>query len=220
MTGEQVQDTFDWMNDEAVTAEGIKFDLTERYTFELIFDKVSLHSLKRGDGTYVTRKDGSISKMYTVPFAETQTNVQFKIEDFHNEDKNGKTVIYKDSTLWKLAEKLGYNPVLGGGFKLSDFLKPGLRITAMLVELPPNPKGKVYNTIDVDSILVDTEGGAAEPTEKIPDAVIKEVTALAKGCKKISDLTAKINKMGAKDASKFALLQPAMQLVEQGAIKF
>ena len=39
-------------------------------------------------------------------------------------------------------------------------------------------------------------------------------------CKKFSELSGKINKLGAKDPKKFKLLEPAMNLNQQGKLKF
>ena len=83
-------------------------------------------------------------------------------------------------------------------------------ITAHVKELPPNADGKVYNTIDISTIQCDGVADTQqEIPEEIPAVIVAEIKALAKGCKKQSELTSKINK-----AKKFALLTFAMQLVE------
>lgn len=209
-----MQEVFNWVEQEATILEGIKFDPDVTYDLELDYDKISWHTVKRRDGSFVLRKDKSPSRILEIPFVVLETEVQLSIKDWYNLGKDGKPMVFKDSIIWKLAEKLGYDPSVGKSMLPSDFLKRGLKIKAKIMELPPNEQGRVYNAIDIDTIQSE---GVEQQTipEKIPDAVVAEIKALAKGCKKQSDLMSKINK-----AKKFELLQPAMLLIEQGQIKF
>jgi hypothetical protein len=100
-----------------------------------------------------------------------------------------------------------------------------MEIEAKLVPITSKDKdGKERTFNNLDQATVRLVGDAPDSQAQIPDMpssdIIKELQALAKGCKRLSDLTAKINKLGAKDPAKFQLLQPAMQLAEQGVIKF
>lgn len=214
MTDEAPQQVFDWAGQEATILEGIKFDPDVTYELELDYDKISWHTVKRKDGSLVLRKDKSPSRILEIPFVVLETEVQLSVKDWYNLGKDGKPMVFKDSVIWKLADKLGYNPSIGKSLLPSDFLTRGLKIKAKIMELPPNEQGRVYNAIDLDTIQSE---GVEQQTipEKIPDAVAAEIKALAKGCKKQSDLMSKINK-----SKKFDLLQPAMLLIEQGTIKF
>ena len=46
----ETQEQFDWMQDSAKCVEGLKFDLDKDYTFDLVFEEISKHPMKRGSG--------------------------------------------------------------------------------------------------------------------------------------------------------------------------
>lgn len=220
---ETQQQQFDWEGETAKCVEGLKFDLDQDYTFELVFEGVSLHNLVRKDGEVITYKKGEKMgqpvKMFTFPFKEVESNVEFKLDYFHNDSYrvNPQNPELEDDIV-KLSRKLGYDPVLGGNFRVKDFIKPGVTFTARLKELPPSKDNKVYKTIDLDTISL----GESAPHEKqakvddIPAGKQKEILALAKGCKKFNELVSKINKSGKVDE----LLDAAMRLKENGTLTF
>jgi hypothetical protein len=212
------QKQFDWLNEKSKCVEGIKLPVGEDRKFELVHEEVSLHNLVRADGTTVTNKQGVESRMWTIPFRDVEANVKIKLDYFWNEKERVNPANPElESEIVKLSRKLGYEPVVDGDFAPSDFLKPGMTIIAQLKEQPPNKNGRVYNTIDIDTVRLD---GAGE-TEKqdvlddVSDETAKEILAIGKGCKKFSELTTKINK-----AKKYELLQGAMVLNEKGKLKF
>jgi hypothetical protein len=209
------QQTFDWTKEKSECVEGLKLDPEEEYTFTL--DDVSLHNLVRKDGTVVTRKDGTESRMYSLKWAMADTSITLKMDFFKNEkERVNPEHPENESEFVKLSRKLGYKPVIGGAFAPSDFLQLGMTIKAHVKELPPNPDGKVYNAINIDTITCDgTPDTQAQIPDAIPDDIQKEILTMAKGCKKQSDLSGKINK-----AKKYNLLQPMMQMVDQGILKF
>lgn len=221
------QETFNWMEESSNVVEGLKFDTDVDYTFAL--DSVDPSIVKRKDGSVVLRKDGTPSKKLALKWAERTTKVGFRMDVWVNDNERVNPANPElESDNVKLSRKLGYSPVLGGRFAFGDFLKVGMEIEARLIPVTSKDKeGKerTFNNIDVSTIrLVGDSGDSRDTQAQIPDApspeVVKELLALAKGCKKISDLNAKISKLGAKDPSKFQLISVAMQLVEQGIIKF
>lgn len=218
------QETFNWMTESADVVEGLKFDTDVDYTFRL--DSIDPLIVKRKDGSTVLRNDGTPSKKLTLKWVELSTKVGFKMDLWVNDRERvnpSNPEIESDNV--KLSRKLGYSPVLGGKFSFGDFLKVGMEIEAKLVPVTSKDKeGKERTFNNLDQASVRLVGDAPDSQAQIPDMpssdIIKELQALAKGCKRLSDLTAKINKLGAKDPAKFQLLQPAMQLAEQGVIKF
>lgn len=218
------QETFNWMNESADVVEGLKFDTDVDYTFRL--DSVDPTIVKRKDGSTVLRNDGTPSKKLALKWVELSTKVGFKMDLWVNDrERVNPTNPEIESDNVKLSRKLGYSPILGGKFSFGDFLKVGMEIEAKLVPVvSKDAKGneRTFNNIDQSSVRL--VGDAPDTQTQIPDMpssdIVKELQTLAKGCKRLSDLTAKINKLGAKDPAKFQLLQPAMQLAEQGVIKF
>ena len=218
------QETFNWMNESADVVEGLKFDTDVDYTFRL--DSVDPTIVKRKDGSTVLRNDGTPSKKLALKWVELSTKVGFKMDLWVNDrERVNPTNPEIESDNVKLSRKLGYSPILGGKFSFGDFLKVGMEIEAKLVPVvSKDAKGneRTFNNIDQSSVRL--VGDAPDTLTQIPDMpssdIVKELQTLAKGCKRLSDLTAKINKLGAKDPAKFQLLQPAMQLAEQGVIKF
>lgn len=218
------QQQFDWQKETAKCVEGLKFDLENEYQFEIVFENVSLHDIvkKNEDGTSTTvvykkgEKAGQPIKMYTIPFRELNSNVEFKLEFFHNDSYrvNPANPELEDEIV-QLSRKLGYNPVLDGNFSIRDFIKPGIAFTAKLKELPPSKNGKVYKTIDISTINA-SESGSTEKQAELSEGVVEEVMEMKKGCKRFADLVSKINKAGKNDE----LLDVAMNLKEQGKIKF
>src|SRR5512138_1906900 len=225
------QQQFDWTKDSAECVEGIKFDLDNTYSF--ILDEFTKHDMRRKDGSTVTYKSGEKQGkpvlMYTALWKEEQTKVKFKLDYFvQDQYRVNENAPETEDDFVKLSRKLGYKPILGGRFSPNDFIHLGTKISAKLMVQPQSDADKAagkkaYNTIDVDSIILEGEVGGdsqQEIPDEIPADVEKEIVALAKGCKKFSDLAGKINKMGAKDAAKFDLLEPAMKLNQVGKIKF
>lgn len=218
------QETFNWMNETADVVEGLKFDNDVDYTFRL--ESVDPTIVKRKDGSVVLRNDGTPSKKLTLKWVELQSKVNFKMDLWVNQrERVNPENIELESDNVKLSRKLGYNPILGGKFSFTDFLKIGMEIEARLIPVTSKDKDgreRTFNNIDVSTVRL--LGAAPDTQANIPEAVpqdiVKELVALSKGCKRLSDLTSKINKLGAKDPSKFQLLSPAMQLAEQGVIKF
>lgn len=219
----EVQEQFDWTKETAKCVEGLKFDTEQDYTFELVFEDVSLHTLKRKDGTFVMYQKGDKAgqpvRMYTFPFREVESDVSFKLDFFHNEQyRVNPTNPELEDDIVKLSRKFGYSPVLNGNFSPADFIKPGIVFTARLKELPAKEGQKPYKTIDISTIQLgennagDTQSKVSEPS----DAEQKEILALAKGCKKFSELVAKINKTTKKDE----YLDAAMRMKETGKLKF
>lgn len=220
----ETQDTFNWMEESADVVEGLKFDTEIDYTFRL--DSVEPSIVKRKDGSVVLRNDGTPSKKLSLKWVELTSKVGFKMDLWVNDRERVNPANPEiESENVKLSRRLGYNPVLGGKFAFPDFLKVGMEIEAKLIPVTSkDAKGveRTFNNIDMNTVRL--VGDAPDEQTQIPAGpspeVVKEIQALAKGCKKISDLTGKINKLAAKDPSKFQLLQPAMQLAEQGVIKF
>jgi hypothetical protein len=230
MSGEDTQEQFDWMEESAKCVEGLKFDLDQRYTFDLIFEEVSLHPLKRKDGTVITYQKGERAgqpvRMFTIPFKEIASNVTFKLDFFANENYrvNPENPELEDEIV-KFSRKLGYNPVLDGNFALKDFITPGIRITAMLKEqeLTEDQKKagkKAYNQINIDTIELDGEGGGEiggqQNIEDVPEDVQKKVQDAVKAskAKKFQELSAYLSK-----TKKFDLIEPALRMKEQGLLK-
>ena len=227
---EDTQDQFDWMEESAKCVEGLKFDLDQRYVFELIFGEVSLHLLKRKDGTVITYQKGDRAgqpiKMYTFPFKEANSNVTFKLDFFANESYrvNPENPELEDEIV-RFSRKLGYSPVLDGNFAPKDFITPGLKFTAMLKEqeLTEDQKKagkKAYNQIDIDTIELDGEAGSSsggqQQLEDVPEDVQKKVQDAVKAskAKKFQELSAYLSKN-----KKFDLIEPALLMKEQGLIK-
>jgi hypothetical protein len=218
------QETFNWMDESADVVEGLKFDTDIDYTFRL--DQVDPVIVKRKDGSVVLRNDGTPSKKLALKWVELTSKVGFKMDLWVNDRERVNPANPEiESENVKLSRRLGYNPILGGKFSFPDFLKIGMQIEGRLIPVTSKDKegkDRTFNNIDINTVRV--VGSAPDEQSQIPNApsgeVVKELQALAKGCKKLSDLTGKINKLGAKDPSKFQLLQPAMQLAEQGVIKF
>lgn len=237
------QQQFDWQKETAKCVEGLKFDLDEEYPFELVWENVSLHNIVKknddGSSTEIVYKKGAKAgqpiKMYTFPFKELNSNVEFKLEFFHNDSYrvNPANPELEDDIV-KLSRKLGYNPVLDGNFSIADFIKPGLSFTAKLCYQKPTkanevlnevkgvietPDGKeirkAYKTIDISTINA-SESGSTEKQAELSEDAVEEVMEMKKGCKKFSELVSKINKAGKSDE----LLDVAMRMKEQGKIKF
>jgi hypothetical protein len=234
MSEAPTQKQFDWSKDSAECVEGLKFDLDTMYEF--ILDNFSKHNLVKKDGSIVKYKkgdrEGQEMLMYTAGFKELQTNVIFKLDFFVQDTyRVNENAPETEDDFVKFSRKLGYAPVLGGRFSPSDFIHLGAKIAAKLKEQAQNDADKAagkkpYNTIDISTIVLDGEGGAdsqQEIPEEIPEEIVKEIQDLinaAPKSKKFSDLAGKINKLGAKDKSKFELLEPAMQLNQSGRLKF
>lgn len=218
------QETFNWMDESADVVEGLKFDTDIDYEFRL--DLVDPLIVKRKDGSVVLRNDGTPSKKLALKWVELTSKVGFKMDLWVNDKERVNPANPEiESENVKLSRRLGYSPVLGGRFAFPDFLKVGMQIEAKLIPVESKDKdGKVRTFNNIDMTTVRLVGSSGDSQQQIPDApssdVVKELQALAKGCKKLSDLTGKINKLGAKDPAKFQLLQPAMQMAEQGIIKF
>jgi len=150
----------------------------------------------------------------------------------------------------KFSRKLGYAPILGtkeepGRFAPADFIHLGIKISANLkyqvptstnekldeatgqiTDLSGNVLRKAYTQIDVDTIVLDGDN-ATDSQESLPEEIsddvkkeLQDLISAAPKCKKFADLMAKINKAGAKDKSKFELIGPAMQLNQNGQLKF
>lgn len=228
------QQTFDWSNDSAECVEGLKFDLGVPYAFTL--DNFTKHNLVRKNGEVVCYKtgdrEGQPIMMYTAHWKMVDVNVTFKL-DFFVQDKYrvNENAPETEDEFVKFSRKLGYNPVLNGKFSPSDFIHLGMKISAELKEQAQSDSDKAagkkaYNTIDIDTILLDGESSTdsqQEIKEEITEEVVKEINAIintAPKCKKFNELTARISKLGAKDKSKFDLLEPAMTLNSQGRLKF
>ena len=217
------QQQFDWQKETAKCVEGLKFDTEQDYNFELQFEAVSLHTMTRKDGTEVVYKKGDKAglpvKMYTFPFLEMESGIVFKLDYFHNEKyKVNPANPELEDEIVRFSRKLGYNPVLEGNFSVGDFIKPGIAFTAKLKELPVKEGQKSYKTIDIDTIEM-SGASASETQSKITEpssAEQTEILALAKGCKKFSELVAKINKTAKKDE----YLDAAMRMKETGKLKF
>lgn len=230
------QTQFDWSQDSAECVEGLKFDLDTRYGF--ILDNFTKHDMTRKDGSKVLykkgEKEGQPVLMYTAGFKEVQTKVLFKLDFFVQETyRVNENAPETEDDFVRFSRKLGYNPVLGGRFSPADFIKIGMAITAKLKEQDQTEEQKkankkAYNTIDVDTIELDEGGSVAGAGQQdlpadVPEETIQELQALintAPKCKKFADLAGKINKLGAKDKSKFDLLEPAMQANQAGRLKF
>jgi hypothetical protein len=212
----ELQKTFDWMQESAEVTEGIKIDEEQDYQLTLaeINPKV------------VTTKKGDERKVLSLIWEQEDLHLKFKMDVWVNDrERVNPTNPELESANVVLARKLGYNPVLGGKFSFSDFLRLGMQITARLpaeeFSRKDGTKGKMHQINPQSIVLL---GGTGEHQGKLPDApskeVMDEIKALGKGCKTMKDLTGKINKAGAKDPSKFQLLQVVMSLNEQGALKF
>ena len=240
MTPDPIQEQFDWTQESAKCVEGLKFDLDQDYNFELVYEDVALHALKTKEGEILLYKKGDRKgqplKMFTFPFKEVNTNVEFKLEFFQNDSYrvNPENPKLEDDIV-RFSRKLGYQPVLDGTFSPADFIKPGIAIKARLCFQKPTKAGEVlneasgtidnasgtelrkaYKTIDIDTIVLEGESGASEAQEKIEpiaDADKKAVQDMAKGCKKFSELTTKINK-----SKKYDLLGVAMRMKESKEI--
>lgn len=229
------QQQFDWSNDSAECVEGLKFDLDTTYDF--ILDNFTKHDMVRKDGTKVLYKKGdkvgTPVLQYTAHWKETKTNVIFKTDFFANDSyRVNENAPETEDDFVRFSRKLGYNPILGGRFNPADFIKIGMSISAKLkaqdqTEEQKKAGKKPYNTIDIDTIVLGEGGSAGDaqqdlPTE-VPEETIKELQKLidaAPKAKKFADLAGKINKLGAKDKSKFDLLEPAMQANQAGKLKF
>lgn len=240
------QQQFDWSNDSQECVEGLKFDHETEYEFTLA--NFTKHNLVNKEKEIITFKkgdrEGQPILMYTFEWKEGQTNVVFKddyfVQDSYRVNENSPEL---EDPLVKVSRKLGYNPVLGGRFSVGDFVHVGTKIRAKLMYRKPTKSGetldeargviigaggkesKAFDTIDVSTIVLDGESVPEQQTieDEIPPEVVKEIQGLvnaAPKCKKFSDLAAKINKLGAKDAAKFQLLAPAMSLNQQGKLKF
>ena len=212
------QKQFDWMNEKSKCVEGIKLPVGEDRKFELVFEEVTLHNLVRKDGTAVLNKQGEESRMWTIPFRDVEANVKLKLDYFYNEKERINPANPElESEIVKLSRRLGYEPVLDGDFSPSDFLKPGMTVVAQLKELPPNKDGRIYNTIDIETVRLEDggEAGGQEALDTVSDADEKVVMEIGKGCKKFSELITKINK-----AKKYDLIQSAMVLNEKEKLKF
>ena len=229
------QQQFDWTTDSAECVEGLKFDLDARYGF--ILDNFTKHDMTRKDGSRVLYKkgdrEGQPVLMYTAAFKEEQTNVIFKSDFFVQETyRVNENAPETEDDFVRFSRKLGYNPLLGGKFSPADFIKIGMRITAKLKEQPltdeqKKANKKAYNEIDIDTISLEEGGEAGGGQQDLPaevsDEIVKELQALinaAPKAKKFADLAGKINKQGAKDKTKFDLLEPAMQANASGKLKF
>ena len=217
------QQQFDWQKETAKCVEGLKFDLEQDYTFELQFDGVSLHTMTRKDGTEVVFKKGERAgmpvKMYTFPFLEKESEIVFKLDFFHGDRyKVNPANPELEDEIVLFSRKLGYNPVVDGNFSIGDFINPGITFTAKLKELPAKEGAKAYKTIDIATIEVVGSGpsGSQSKVSEPSDAEQREILALAKGCKKFSELVSRINKTAKKDE----YLDAAMRMKETGKLKF
>jgi hypothetical protein len=234
------QQQFDWQKETAKCVEGLKFDTEQDYKFELVSEEVSLHTIGKEAPVLFKKgpKAGTPVKMYTFPFREVESNVMFKLEFFHNDSyKINPTNPELEDDLVRLSRKVGYNPVLDGNFTVADFVKPGLAFTAKLCFQKPTKAGqkvdeargvvvnaageevgKAYKTIDIDTIVMSDGSSSGQGTlpEPINADDEKAVLALAKGCKKFSELVSKINKEKRKDE----LLDVSMRMKEKGTLKF
>lgn len=219
---EEKQTQFDWMKESSQCIEGLKLPVGEDRVFELVFEEVALKALVRKDGSFVTKKDGTPSKIWEVPFKDVESNVKFRNFDnpfWYNENERINPANPElESDFVKLSRKLGYEPVLDGRFAPVDFLRPGLRIIAQLKELPPNKDGKVYLAIDIDTIKLE-DSGSSETQKEIEDdidpAQKNEIMTYAKGAKKFADVVKAINAK-----KKHDLLPVAMRMNEEGQFKF
>lgn len=198
MTGEQQQ--FDWHKESSKCVEGLRLAVGEDLEFELDYDNVELKAATKKDGTVVTRKDGTVSKVWRIPFIEVQSKLSKRLDFWANENMrvNQNTPEVEDEFV-KFSRRLGYNPQLGGDFVPEDFLKRGTRIIAKLKERPDatNPEKK-YTEIDVTTIRLADGSGASDSQTPLADdsELISEVLTMAEDSKlkKFSDLVAKINK--------------------------
>lgn len=242
------QQQFDWMKEVSTCVEGLKLDLETEYHFELaksVPDSVSLHTIgKPGEPPLLFKegqKAGQPIKMYTILFRETGLNLEFKMDFFHNESYriNPGNPELEDEIV-KFSRKVGYNPSLGGDFRVSDFIREGLSFTAKLKELAPkgtyfNESGvllskkdntavdrstvKIYKGIDINTIKLDAsvkpisnQTGITKPS----DEIVKKIQELAKTCKKFPELVKKINAEDDADV----LLDAAMMMKSNGELKF
>jgi len=229
-----VQQTFDWTQDSAECIEGLKFDLETQYDF--VLDNFTKHNLTRKDGSRVvypekSKKAGQEILMYTFFWTEQQSNIVFK-QDFFVQDQyrvNERAPETEDE-LVQMSRKLGYKPVLGGRFAVGDFVHLDTKIAAKLklkalTDAEKAAGKKAFNTIDIATIVLDGES-VSDSQQNLADIdtdALEELNKLIKekpACKKFSDLTAKINKLGAKDSEKFKLLEPAMLAKDAGLLKF
>ena len=229
-----VQQTFDWTQDSAECIEGLKFDLETQYDF--VLDNFTKHNLTRKDGSRVVysekaKKAGQEILMYTFFWKEQQSNIVFK-QDFFVQDQYrvNEHAPETEDELVQMSRKLGYNPVLGGRFAVGDFVHLGTKIAAKLklkalTDAEKAAGKKAFNTIDISTIVLDGES-ASDSQQNLADIdadALEELNKLIKekpACKKFSDLTAKINKLGAKDSEKFKLLEPAMLAKDAGLLNF
>lgn len=235
MAEEITQQQFDWAKDSADLVEGLKFDIGVDYAF--VLDEFSKHDMrKKGSTTPILYKKGDRAGqpvlMYTATFKEQETSVKFKLDFFVQERyRVNEAAPETEDDFVAFSRKLGYNPVLGGHFSPADFIHLGTQITAQLKEQPQTDADKAagkkpYNMIDVKTIVLGEDGGSgssADAPSEISDDVISELQKMidtAPKCKKFADLAGKINKLAAKDKSKFELLEPAMRANDQHKLKF
>jgi len=230
----ETQEQFDWMQDSAKCVEGLKFDLDKDYTFDLVFEEISKHPMKRGTGDDAEvivykkgEKKGQPVMMYTIPFKERESGVAFKVDFFANDSYrvNPENPELEDAIV-KFSRKLGYSPVLDGDFSLADFLKPGIAITARLKEREltddQKKKGKkAYNEIDIDTIVLEGEsagesGSTQESIEEVSKEDQEKVQKYLKEskAKKLGELTTYLSKK-----KEFKLVEAAIRMKEQGLIK-
>jgi hypothetical protein len=228
------QQTFDWTQDSAECIEGLKFDLETQYDF--VLDNFTKHNLVRKDGSKVVYKDsakkaGQDVLMYTFAWKELSSKVIFKQDFFVQEQyRVNENAPDTEDEIVSLSRKLGYSPVLGGRFALSDFVHLGTKISAKLKVQPQTDADKAagkkaYNTLDISTIVVDGES-VPDSQQNLEDSVdgntIEELNKIIKEkpvSKKFSELTAKISKLVAKggDAS---LFEAAMVANQKGLLKF
>ena len=228
------QEQFDWMQDSAKCVEGLKFDLDKDYIFDLVFEEISKHQIKRGSGDDAEvilykkgDKKGQPVLMYTIPFKERESGVVFKTDFFANDSYrvNPENPELEDEIV-NFSRKLGYSPVLNGDFSLADFLKPGIAITARLKEREltddQKRKGKkAYNEIDISSVVLEGESPSAgddhqEAIEEVSHEDQEKVQKYLKEskAKKLGELTTFLSKK-----KEFKLVEAAIRMKEQGLIK-
>ena len=249
---EDTQEQFDWMQDSAKCVEGLKFDLNKDYTFDLVFEEISKHTMKRGKGDEAEvilykkgDKKGQPVMMYTVPFKERETGVEFKLDFFANDSYrvNPENPELEDEIV-TFSRKLGYQPVVDGEFSLKDFLQPGLAIVARLMYQKPTKPGEeldektgkivdshgkplrnAYTGINIDTIVKEGESGeSADESSGGKQAEIEEISKddQEKIQQAIKDSKAK--KMGdlttyLSKKKMFKLVEIALRMKDQGLIK-
>jgi hypothetical protein len=196
---EAQQQQFDWHKESGKCIEGLRLPIGEDLTFELDYDNVELKAATRKDGSVVLRKDGTVSKIWKIPFIEVQSKVSRRLDFWHSDTPrvNPNNPEVEDDFV-KFSRRLGYSPVVGGDFIPEDFLKRGLRIIAQLAEeVSPTDPTKKFSNIVLTSVRLESAGASASAQETLPSddpELQAEVLGMAEDCAKFSDLVKKINK--------------------------